>query len=134
MNQLKYQFWKNVTSEKCNSDGLNTFGHRNLSSHLGVIAIVFSNHTQKWRQICPKVFNPSEFHFSEVTFFQNWYFRSVSSSGLKQKLTTDLPLWYMGMPTERKIETGRGCRRKKGLDHSLPVNCVHSEQFSFKMS
>ena len=21
-----------------------------------------------------KVFNPSEFHFSEVTFFQNWYF------------------------------------------------------------
>ena len=22
-----------------------------------------------------KVFNPSEFHFSEVTFFQNWYFR-----------------------------------------------------------
>ena len=44
-----------------------------LSSHLGVIAIVFSNHTQKWRQKCPKVFNPSEFHFSEVTFFQNWY-------------------------------------------------------------
>ena len=24
---LKYQFWKNVTSEKWNSDGLNTFGH-----------------------------------------------------------------------------------------------------------
>ena len=23
---------------------------------------------------CPKVFNLSEFHFSEVTFFQNWYF------------------------------------------------------------
>jgi hypothetical protein len=21
------------------------------------------------------VFNPSEFHFSEVTFLQNWYFR-----------------------------------------------------------
>ena len=25
---------------------------------------------------CPKVFNPPEFHFSEVTFFQNWYFRT----------------------------------------------------------
>ena len=25
---------------------------------------------------CPKVFNVSEFHFSEVTFFQNWYFSS----------------------------------------------------------
>ena len=24
---------------------------------------------------CPKVFNVPEFHFSEVTFFQNWYFR-----------------------------------------------------------
>ena len=23
---------------------------------------------------CPKVFNVPEFHFSEVTFFQNWYF------------------------------------------------------------
>ena len=24
-----------------------------------------------------KVFNPSEFHFSEVTFFQNWYFNEL---------------------------------------------------------
>ena len=78
---LKYQFWKNVTSEKWNSGGLNTFGHI-LSSLLGVIAIVFSNHAQKWRQICPKVFNPPEFHFSEVTFLQNWYFNS-KFSGLK---------------------------------------------------
>ena len=46
---LKYQFWKNVTSEKWNSDTLNTFGHF-LSSLLGVIATVFSNHAQKWRQ------------------------------------------------------------------------------------
>ena len=45
-----------------------------LSSLLGVIAEYNNNHAQKWRQICPKVFNPSEFHFSEVTFFQNWYF------------------------------------------------------------
>ena len=61
---LKYQFWKNVTSEKWNSDGLNTFTTY-LSSLLGVIAIVFSNHAQKWRQIYVKVFNPTEFH---------WYF------------------------------------------------------------
>ena len=79
---LKYQFWKKVTSEKWNSDALNTFTTY-LSSLLGVIAIVFSNHAQKWRQMCPKVFNPPEFHFSEVTFFQNWYFRT---SGLYIKI------------------------------------------------
>ena len=61
---LKYQFWKNVTLEKMNSDGLNTFTTY-FSSLLGVIAIVFSNHAQKWRQIYVKVFNPTEFH---------WYF------------------------------------------------------------
>ena len=37
---------KEVTSEKCNSIELNTFS-TNLSSLLGVIAIVFSNHAQK---------------------------------------------------------------------------------------
>ena len=52
---------------------MNTFGHF-LSSFLGVIAEYSSNHAQKWRKKCPKVFNASEFHFSEVTFFQNWYF------------------------------------------------------------
>ena len=46
---LKYQFWKNVTSEEWNSGTLNTFGHF-LSSFLGVIATVFSNHAEKWRQ------------------------------------------------------------------------------------
>ena len=44
--QLKYQFWKNVTSEKWNSGGLNTFGHI-LSSLLGVITEYNSNHAQK---------------------------------------------------------------------------------------
>ena len=28
---------------------------------------------------CPKVFNVSEFHFSEVTFFQNRYFSSLTA-------------------------------------------------------
>ena len=63
VDRLKYQFWKNVTSEKWNSGTLNTFGHF-LSSFLGVIA--------------PKVLNVPEFHFSEVYFFQNWYFRNVT--------------------------------------------------------
>ena len=53
-----------------------------LSSLLGVITEYNSNHAQKWRQICPKVFNSPEFHFSEVTFLQNWYFNS-KFSGLK---------------------------------------------------
>ena len=46
-----------------------------LSSFLGVIATVFSNHAQNEDKKCPKVFNVPEFHSSEVTFFQNWYFR-----------------------------------------------------------
>ena len=62
---LKYQFWKNVTSEKWNSDGLNTFTTY-LSSLLGVIAIVFSNHAQKWRQICCESVQPVR-----VSFFQS---------------------------------------------------------------
>ena len=48
-----------------------------LSSPMGVIAIVFSNHAHWWGQICPKVFNSTEFHFSEVYFFQNWYFSII---------------------------------------------------------
>ena len=36
---------------------------------------LFSNHAQKWGQICYKVFKSTELHFSEVYFFQNWYFK-----------------------------------------------------------
>ena len=67
---LKYQFWKNVTSEKWNSGGLNTFTTY-LSSLLGVIAeynskkgeIKFyavdrSDHAQKFfsDKVLPKLF------------------------------------------------------------------------------
>ena len=62
---LKYQFWKNVTSEKWNSDGLNTFTTY-LSSLLGVIAEYNSNHAQKWRQICCKGVQPVR-----VSFFRS---------------------------------------------------------------
>ena len=55
---FKYVFTKvwileQVISERWNSDELNTFTTY-LSSLLGVIAIVFSNHAQKWGQICCK--------------------------------------------------------------------------------
>ena len=67
---LKYQFWKNVTSEKWNSDQLTTFTTY-LSSLLGVIAIVFSNHAQKWGQICCE-----SGQLVRVLFFRNPYFRN----------------------------------------------------------
>jgi len=54
---LRCQFWKNVTSEKWNSDGLNTLEHP-LPSLLCVIATVFSNHAQKWRQKVSKSVQP----------------------------------------------------------------------------
>ena len=50
---LKYGFCNKVISERWNSDELNTFTTY-LSSLLGVISIVFSNHAQKWGQICCK--------------------------------------------------------------------------------
>ena len=31
-------------------------------------------------EICPKVFNVPEFHFSKVYFFQNWYFSTTVES------------------------------------------------------
>ena len=43
---VKVPILKEVTSEKCNSIELNTFS-KYLSSLLGVIANVFSNHAQK---------------------------------------------------------------------------------------
>ena len=48
------------------------FGTKNIRSMklLNTVAITPKSEDKK----CPKVFNMSEFHFSEVTFFQNWYF------------------------------------------------------------
>ena len=77
---LIYGFWvsvcitkvpilKEFTSEKCNSVELNTFTTY-LSSLLGVIDEYNSNHAQKWGKYVEKVFNLTEFHFSEVTSFK----------------------------------------------------------------
>ena len=42
-----------------------------LSSLLGVIAEYNSSHAQKWgHKYVEKVFNSTELHFSEVTFFK----------------------------------------------------------------
>ena len=83
---LKYQFWKNVTSEEWNSGTLNTFGHF-LSSFwawlLNTVAITPKSEDKK----CPKVFNVSEFHFSEVTFFQNWYFNNTRKNNMCNRAT-----------------------------------------------
>ena len=75
---LKYQFWKNVTSEKWNSGGLNTFTTY-LSSLLGVIAEYNSNHAQKWRQICCESVQPARVSFFRSDFFRNWYFKICGS-------------------------------------------------------
>ena len=57
---------KEFTSEKCNSFELNTFSTY-LSSLLGVTL-------KSEDKYVAKVFNSTELHFSEVYFFQNWYF------------------------------------------------------------
>ena len=62
---LKYGFCNKVISERWNSDQLNTFTTY-LSSLLGVIAIVFSNHVQKWGQICCE-----SGQLVRVSFFRN---------------------------------------------------------------
>ena len=41
---------------------------------LNTVAITPKSEDKK----CPKVFNVPEFHFSEVYFFQNWYFREIT--------------------------------------------------------
>ena len=40
---------------------------------LNTVAITPKSEDKK----CPKVFNVPEFHFSEVYFFQNWYFNKI---------------------------------------------------------
>ena len=65
----KVPILKEVTSEKCNSVELNTFTTY-LSSLLGVIAEYNSNHSQKEDKYVEKVFNSTEYHFSEVTSFK----------------------------------------------------------------
>ena len=65
-----------MTTERWNSDELNTFTTY-LSWLLGVIAIVFSNHAQKWWQICCKSVQLDKVAFCRSDFFQDWYFRDI---------------------------------------------------------
>ena len=56
---VKVPILKEVTSEKCNSAELNTFS------------------TVSMYKDDVKVFNSTVLHFSEVYFFQNWYFSAA---------------------------------------------------------
>ena len=70
--KLKYGFCKKSLRK---NDQLNTFATY-LSSLLGVIAIVFSNHAQKWGQICCKsgqLVRVSSFRNDFVTKSILWY-------------------------------------------------------------
>ena len=62
---LKYGFCNKVTSERWNSDQLNTFTTY-LYSLLGVIAEYNRNHDQKWGQIC----------FKSVQLVRGWSFQN----------------------------------------------------------
>ena len=64
---VKYGFCnKSFQKDRPTSDQLNNFTTY-LSSLLGLVAEYNSNHAIK-------VFNSTELHFSEIYFFQNWYF------------------------------------------------------------
>ena len=53
---------------------INTFCLHSWAWLLNTVAITPKSEDKK----CPKVFNVPEFHFSEVYFFQNWYFSSLT--------------------------------------------------------
>ena len=79
-----------------------------LSSLLGVIAIVFSNHAQKWEQICCKSVQLDRVAFSRSNFFQNWYFSWSSYAkhilGANSiKLQIYWILYYIAYPPKRCI-------------------------------
>ena len=65
MSRLKYGFCNKVISKRWNSDQLTTFTTY-LSSLLGMITIVFSNHAQKRRQIWLK-----SVQLNRVSFFRS---------------------------------------------------------------
>ena len=84
----KVPILKEVTSEKWNSGGLNTFGH--ICLHFWAWLLLYSAITPKSEdKYVVKVFNPPEFHFSEVTFFQNWYFREILKMAILMRLFTE---------------------------------------------
>ena len=104
---LKYQFWKNVTSEKWNSVGLNTFTTY-LSSLLGV-------------------FNPREFQFSEVTFFQNWYFSSALQWVFLVKVKKKIFVFYQSFSIYNLHTPCRHLSEKLHPQYVLQLRNLHQE-------
>ena len=66
-----------------------------LSSHLGVIAEYNSNHAQMWRQIWPKVFNSTEFLFSEVYSFKIGTLTGYIENFYKGQMNPSLPAYLL---------------------------------------
>ena len=72
---LKYQFWKKSLRKNETLSGWTLLQH--ICLHFWAWLLLYSAITPKSEdKYVVKVFNPPEFLFSEVTFFQNWYFRN----------------------------------------------------------
>ena len=71
---LKYQFWKKSLWKNATLSSWTLFQH--ICLHFWVWLLLYSAITPKSEdKYVVKVLNSTELHFSEVYFFQNWYFR-----------------------------------------------------------
>ena len=75
---LKYQFWKKSLRKNTTLSSWTLFQH--ICSHFWAWLLLYSAITPKSEDKYVLIlFNSTELHFSEVYFFQNWYFRTISS-------------------------------------------------------
>ena len=73
--KLKYQFWKKSLRKNETLAGWTLSQH--ICLHFWAWLLLYSAITLKSEdKYVVKLFNPPEFLFSQVTFFQNWYFSS----------------------------------------------------------
>ena len=75
---LKYQFWKKSLRKNATLSSWTIFQH--ICPHFWAWLLLYSTITPKY---VVKVFNSTELHFSEVYFFQNWYFSVKPQNGSK---------------------------------------------------
>ena len=72
---LKYQFWKKSLRKNVTLSSWILFQH--ICPHFWAWLLLYSAITPKSEvKYVVKVFNSTELHFSEVYFFQNWYFNN----------------------------------------------------------
>ena len=73
-NLLKYQFWKKSLRKNATLSSWTLFQH--ICPHFWAWLLLYSAITPKSEdKYVVKVLNSTELHFSEVYFFQNWYFK-----------------------------------------------------------